>query len=357
MKRLVLVLGVLAAAVSLAILAAPGAGIANGNDDDQGGDGAYAIGLWGDVPYTADQQTVGVPNLIAAMNRGNLAFTVHDGDLKQGSGSLCDDALYVRSLGYLNSLRAPAIYTPGDNEWTDCDRASNGGFNSLERLNHIRSTMFTTTFSFGQRKMRQDVQGAPYVEDRRWQLGDVTYFTLDIPGSDNNLGDVSPDPSEWAARNAATIAWLHAGFDYARAHHSKGVMIVTQANMGFDRFDALRSPPRDPQTLVADFQAPNSSAGEGYDEFLLALRAEVIDFAKPVVLVHGDSHYFRIDKPLLDRNGNRIEWFTRLETPGDNQQSGSNDVEWVKATVSGDDPEVFSFEPEIVAPNLSAYVP
>jgi len=69
----------------------------------------------------------------------------------------------------------------------------------------------------------------------------------------------------------------------------------------------------------------------------------VIDFAKPVVLAHGDSHYFRIDKPLLDRNGNRIEWFTRLETPGDNQQSGSNDVEWVKATVSDENPEVFSF--------------
>src|SRR5262245_39188121 len=186
MKRLLLILSVLPAAVSLTILAAPGAGIANGNDDDQGDGSSYAIGLWGDVPYSDVQQTVGVPNLIADMNRSHLAFTVHDGDLKQGSGSPCDDALYVRSLGYLNSLRAPAMYTPGDNEWTDCDRANNGGFNSLERLNHIRATMFDTPFSFGQRRIRQDVQGAPYVEDRRWEIGDVTYFTLNIPGSDNN---------------------------------------------------------------------------------------------------------------------------------------------------------------------------
>jgi len=62
--------------------------------------------------------------------------------------------------------------------------------------------------------------------------------------------------------------------------------------------------------LLADLQPPDPGAGNGYDEFLLALRAEIIEFAKPVVLVHGDSHYFRIDKPLLDRNGNRIEWFT-----------------------------------------------
>jgi hypothetical protein len=27
------------------------------------------------------------------------------------------------------------------------------------------------------------------------------------------------------------------------------------------------------------------------------LREETVAFRKPVVLVHGDSHYFRIDKP------------------------------------------------------------
>jgi hypothetical protein len=43
---------------------------------------AYAIGLWGDLPYSDLQKTVGVPNLIADMNRQRLAFTVHDGDIK-----------------------------------------------------------------------------------------------------------------------------------------------------------------------------------------------------------------------------------------------------------------------------------
>jgi hypothetical protein len=353
MKKLVLALGVLAAAVGISVLATPGSGRA-----DQGGN-TYSIGLWGDVPYSVHQQTIGVPNLIADMNSSHLAFTVHDGDFKQGSGSLCDDALYVRSEGYLNSLVAPAMYVPGDNEWTDCDRASNGGFNSLERLDHIRATMFDTPYSFGVHRMLQTVQAAPYVEDRLWEFGPVTYATLNIPGSDNNLTDVDPDPAEYAARNTATIAWMRRAFDYAESHGSDALMLVMQANPGFDRFDAMRAPPRNPQTLLADLQPPDPGAGNGYDEVLLALRSEVIDFAKPVVLVHGDSHYFRIDKPLLDRNGNRVEWFTRVETPGDNQGSGntSNDVQWVKATVSPHNPDVFSFEQVIVEPNLQAYLP
>jgi hypothetical protein len=96
---------------------------------------------------------------------------------------------------------------------------------------------------------------------------------------------------------------------------------------------------------------------DGHHDFLVALRELTISYGKPVVYVHGDSHYFRVDKPLLDRNGNRIEHFTRVETPGDNAQSGSNDVQWVKATVDYKNPEVFSFEQEVVHQNMVPYVP
>src|SRR5262249_47162525 len=90
-----------------------------------------AIGVWGDLPYSDVQALTGVPNLIADMNRHELAFTVHDGDLKAGNGTpgsvtptTCSDALYTQALGFFNSLKAPAIFTPGDNDWTDCDRPS-----------------------------------------------------------------------------------------------------------------------------------------------------------------------------------------------------------------------------------------
>ena len=79
-------------------------------------------------PTRRCRRKAGVPNLIADMNAQRLAFSVHDGDLKQGSGSPCDEALCNRSLGYFNALEAPAMFTPGDNDWTDCDRPANGGF-------------------------------------------------------------------------------------------------------------------------------------------------------------------------------------------------------------------------------------
>ncbi len=109
---------------------------ADRDDEDRDEDGGrYAIGLWGDLPYSDLQAQVGVPNLIDDMNSQRLAFTVHDGDLKAGNGTpgsvtptICSDALYVQALGFFNALHAPAMLTPGDNDWTDCDRPSNGSF-------------------------------------------------------------------------------------------------------------------------------------------------------------------------------------------------------------------------------------
>src|SRR5262245_7273846 len=77
----------------------------------------YAIGLWGDLPYSDVQAQTGVPNLIADMNDQDLAFSVHDGDLKAGSGTAgskspttCADTKYIQAMAYLNSLHAPAAF-------------------------------------------------------------------------------------------------------------------------------------------------------------------------------------------------------------------------------------------------------
>jgi hypothetical protein len=137
------------------------------------------------------------------------------------------------------------MFTPGDNDWTDCDRPANGGFNSLERLDHERQVLFSTPFSLGRRKMRQEVQKTPVclsvsgptpcVENRRWMLGGVMYATLNVQGSCNNLCDTSPDPQEFAARNAADIAWLQQTFAQAKERGSSGVMLISQADPGFGR--------------------------------------------------------------------------------------------------------------------------
>jgi hypothetical protein len=326
------------------------------DDDDRDGRDLYAIGLWGDLPYSPEQANVGVPNLIADMNEQNLAFTAFDGDLKAGSGSPCDDALYVRALGYFNSLRAPAALTPGDNDWTDCDRPSNGGFASLERLDHERQVFFSTPFSLGQHRMRQLVQTAPLcrgvsglvpcVENRRWTVRGVTYATLNIQGSCNNLCDTAPDTAEFHARNQANITWMQQAFADAKKRNAAAVMFVTQADPGWDLSDSARAPLRDPRTLVETDGQP-----DGFVEFLSALRDEVIAYRRPVAYVHGDSHYFRVDKPLLDAQGRRLENFTRVETFGDNQANGDNDVHWLKVLVDVRSREVFSYQPQIVPGN------
>jgi hypothetical protein len=340
------------------------------DDDDRDRGDAYAIGLWGDLPYS-DIQEVGVVNLIKDMNTQRLAFTVHDGDLKQGNGlPVCDNALYGKALDYFNSLKAPAMFTPGDNDWTDCDRPGNGGFDSLERLSYERAFLFADDHSFGQHTLRQRVQtealclggtnASPIyegcVENRRWTVGGVMYATLNIQGSCNNLCGVGFNAAEYEARNAANIAWMEATFEEAARRRSVAIMFISQGDPGFSLFE-FDAPLRDPATLAqtsGPSSTPAAASFDGFQDFLVALRAKVIAFRKPVTYVHGDSHYFRIDKPLMDPSGLvRLQNFTRVETFGDHAEGGSNDVQWVKVLVDPGTPEVFAYQPQIIPANQS----
>jgi hypothetical protein len=170
----------------------------------------------------------------------------------------------------------------------------------------------------------------------------VTYATLNVQGSCNNLCDTAPDPVEWAARNQANITWMRETFEDAARRRSAAIMFISQADPGW-------APLRDPRTLMETDGQP-----DGYAEFLLALRDEVTAFRKPVAYVHGDSHYFRVDKPFLDAGGRRLENFTRVETFGDNQANGNNDVQWVKVIVDARSREVFAFQPQTVPGNRTA---
>lgn len=341
----------------------------------------YAIGLWGDLPYS-DEQAAVIPTLIADMNSQDLAFTAHDGDVRQGSGApdCADNTIYTRATTYFGSLHAPAIFTPGDNDWTDCDRKSLGvnGRNSLQELDNERALFFNTPYTLGQIKFLQEVQSTPTckgfgtansnsgsssdvskpqtqtytdvpcVENRRWMVGRVMYATINIQGSCNNLCDDYPDPVEYAARNAAGIQWMKDTFATALNEDCVAVMFITQADPGFDDTDATRAPTRNANTLVED---DAQKMADGYHDFLVALRTQVITFGRPVAYVHGDSHYFRVDMPLLDSTGKRVTNFTRVETFGDHQPT-LGDVNWLKVNVDPSSRTVFSFEPQIVNRDL-----
>jgi hypothetical protein len=356
---------VLAAATVTAGLASGGNGETNKKTFE------YTVGLWGDLPYSAAQETA-LPNLIADMNDAQLAFSVHDGDLKAGSNSPCDNALYQRALGWFDSLDGAAMFTPGDNDWTDCDRTSNGGFDSRERLDHERQVFFSTNESLGQHPMTQEVQTAaeclnaadasvPCVENRRWTYHGVTYATLNVQGSCNNLCDTnrqhvgdSGDPEEWAARNRSDLDWLNQTFAEAQAKGSAAVMLISQGDPGWDLSDGTRAPLRNPTTL---HETDGHAAQDGYYSFLVALRADVVEFGKPVAYVDGDSHYMRIDKPLLDSTGKRVENFTRVETFGDNQQMGTQDVQWLRVDADPSSRDVFAYEPQTLPVTATGNTP
>jgi hypothetical protein len=151
-------------------------------------------------------------------------------------------------------------------------------------------------------------------------------------------------------------------------------MLISQADPGFDAADATRGPVRDPKTLIETDFLPASDPAyggipippsipipiptpDGFQDFLVALRQEVSAFGKPVAYVHGDSHYFRIDKPFLDSKGQRIANFTRVETFGDHQENGINDCNWLKVFVNPGGREVFTYQQQIVPANKVVLVP
>ena len=78
----------------------------------------------------------------------------------------------------------------------------------------------------------------------------MVYATLNVQGSCNNRCDSAPDDAEWADRNAADLAWLKATFAEATAHHAAAVMLIFQADPGWDGSDVTRAPLRDPKTLA-----------------------------------------------------------------------------------------------------------
>ena len=116
----------------------------------------------------------------------------------------------------------------------------------------------------------------------------MTYATLNVPGFLQPVPTATLRPTRMGAalRNQANIAWMQQTFDEAKSHHSAAVMFISQADAG------LR--PRTGPALRCATPRPwlRAMASDGFQEFLTALRDQVIAFAKRVAYVRGDSHYF-----------------------------------------------------------------
>jgi hypothetical protein len=315
------------ALLSLAAVVPLGSQPAGAPRTSPSGNGRFSFALIGDMPYGPEGDAK-FPNVITDINADRtLSFVVHDGDFKNGS-SLCSDAVFQNRLDLFNQFAHPFIYVPGDNEWTDCHRANTGSYDPLERLALLRTMFYPTDETLGRRTFTLERQSPGYPEHVRWMVHGVLFAGLHVVGSNNNLGRTPAADAEYAERNAASLAWLHESFDVAESAGARAVMIIIQANLN------LELPASDPRR-------------SGFNDFIRAIEAETIGFGRPVVLTHGDSHYFRIDKPLVGRvSGRRVENFTRVET------FGENDNHWLHVSVEPGSPNVFVFDERIVAANL-----
>jgi hypothetical protein len=307
----------------------------------------FSFGLWGDMPYEKSGDVPKIPALLNSLNQSDIAFSLYDGDFKDGSSPCSDDA-FTTALNMFAQLKQALVYVPGDNEWTDCHRLSNGGYDALERLAYLRKTMFPTLNSLGQRPLvltHQGPPGQPYAENTRFSHRGIVFVTLNMPGNNNNLvldekscqrksarssAQCDASNAEYLARDAANVRWLQEAFTTARAQHARGLVMVMQADPGFDL----------PETRDKDeSQAPHYS---GYRNFIKHVVSETEQFPGQVLLVHGDTHYFKVDKPLYSP-GKLLPNLTRLQT------FGSPLIHWVRVTVDPKNESVFTIQPVIVA--------
>ena len=333
---------------------------------------AFSFGAFGDAPYFAWQE-VQYPLTLRDIDQNDVAFVIHVGDIFWRP---CTDEMYRKSLARFDALRHPVIYTPGDNEWTDCWEKGSGAFRPQERLQRIREIFYplprgeelshdsssplprgeglshdsssplpegeglshnsssplprgeglshdsSSPLPAGEGLgVRGLVRQPQFIENARWEHGGVLFATVDIPGSGNGMepfpGRTPEDDVANRQRTEAAAAWTREAFADAKARGAKAVVIAFQANMDLEKKEG-------------DYQRL-------FEPFLSTLIEESKRFGRPVLALHGDGHIYTIDHPFRD-----VPNLTRLQVPG------SPSVGWVRIFVTPDAPSPWAFEEHVV---------
>ena len=338
----------LCAAISLALCSPAGAQ-------------TFQFGLVGDMPYTIAQDE-DYRRVIASLNAADLAFVVHVGDM-QGSPSdhyespdtislPCTDQKYDALYASFGSIKHPVILTPGDNDWTDCHLVRESKVDPLERLARLRAIFYPSGQSLGQRTIPVESEASvpqfsKFRENLRWTVHGVTFGTLHIVGSNDNLGRTPEMDAEHAERKAANLAWIRSLFAEARRSGSRGLVLMAHANPGFENYWPKEPKRRYFRPFVSRGQ-PLPSRPAAFDAYVEALAQELESYDKPVAFLHGDTHLFRIDKPLYSKTTERLfENFTRVETFGD------PNTHWVRITVDESEPQLFRIDAQIIPDNIA----
>jgi hypothetical protein len=274
--------GLAAALLFLSALGAITTALAgNGTSINPNSADVLTIAVYGDSPYgttpTDTAEFAATPSFIASINADpKVRLVVHVGDIHSGK-QLCTE-VYDRSIYDLwTAFKNPLVYTPGDNEWTDCHKVAEGGgaYNTtthridyvldtngnfvdyaggdpIANLALVRSIFFQNPgYTLGGRKKQVysqaehfDTIGHPsdgkYVENVIWEQSKVVFVTINLPGGSNNDNDIwygaptmsAVQAAEIAERTGADLRWLDQAFAVAQADDDiNGVVIIAQADM------------------------------------------------------------------------------------------------------------------------------
>jgi len=283
----------------------------NGNDSAT----PITIAVFGDWPYN-NLLLDSAPLLIDSVNADrDVSLVMHVGDIHSGSMP-CTSAgilppIPASSPGWNDKIyfdfqqfAKPLVYTPGDNEWTDCHKSKEKSSGApLNELAAVRKLFFARpghTLGLTDKSVLTQAKyfdpahpaDAAYVENVMWMDGKVVFVTLNVPGSNNDtlpwtgvFANPAAQAAEVVARNGANTRWLQSAFDLASQNRARAVVIGLQADM-WD-LSAL---------------APGGDGLDQYTPFVQALADVATAFGGPVLLLNGDSHRYEADQPLADPN-------------------------------------------------------
>src|SRR5262245_60015793 len=241
------------------------------------------IAVFGDWPYSGSLKT-NAANLYNSVNNDpDVSLVIHVGDIHSGrmpcTGAGFNPPPAGAVPGYNQDIfnifqhfNDPFVYTPGDNEWTDCHKTNESASGApLNELAAVRQLFFPVPgFTIGgvQKAVtsqalafdKSDPTDAKFVENVTWMQWNVAFVTLNVPGSNNdglpwNGGTNSPflnEPArkqEVTERNAANLRWLKYAFTQAKAKKAGAMVVAIQADMW------------DPAAIGGD-------GLNGYDEFI-----------------------------------------------------------------------------------------
>ncbi len=275
---------------------------------------AFVFPVIGDIPYSKEDAVLLEEKIIPAVKAGNYPFVIHVGDYKSGGAECTDDhdnahAALIESLAPM-----PVFYTPGDNEWTDCDRKSDPAtgkrYSELQRLDTVRTLLFADPVAAppGLEYRRQRVQA----ENATWVYQGARFATLHAVGTNNGRNEIAgDDPADAAAaadaRDSANLAWLNEVAAAAKKENARALIIAIQADM-----TVIASRLRGKACAGAD--AGREVQCDGFSALRAAIRDAAHAFGGPVLVIHGDTAPFSLSQSFAGAEADNL-W--RLNAAGD----------------------------------------